>query len=120
MHRLFKQFDIRVRHAELPAATLSGGNQQKLIFARTLAEPKDILVVFNPTRGVDINASEEIHQELLTRRSEGAGILLISTELDEIFLLSDRIAIMFEGRIVGLVSPDTSREKIGRLMAGAA
>ena len=120
VHRLIKQFDIRVRHAELPAATLSGGNQQKLIFARTLAEPKDILVVFNPTRGVDINASEEIHQELLTRRSEGAGILLISTELDEIFLLSDRIAIMFEGRIVGLVSPDTSREKIGRLMAGAA
>jgi ABC-type uncharacterized transport system ATPase subunit len=119
-HRLIKQFDIRARDAEIPVSTLSGGNQQKLIFARTLAEPKDILVVFNPTRGVDINASEEIYQELLARRSAGTAILLISTELDEIFLLSDRIAIMFEGRMVGLVSPDTSREKIGSLMAGAA
>lgn len=118
--RLIKQFDIRVMSPELPASALSGGNQQKLIFARTLAEPKDVLTVFNPTRGVDIRASEDIHQELLNRRAAGAAILLISTELDEILLLSDRIAVMYEGRIVGMTSPDASREEIGRMMAGAA
>ncbi|GAB3997318.1 ABC transporter ATP-binding protein [Glycomyces albus] len=113
------EFDIRTQSPTEPVASLSGGNQQKVIIAREFSRPRQVLVAAQPTRGVDVGATEFIHSRLVTERDTGTGVLLISSELDEIYALADRIAVIYNGRIVGEVDPDTPREVIGRLMVGA-
>ncbi|RIK74940.1 heme ABC transporter ATP-binding protein [candidate division KSB1 bacterium] len=111
-------FDVRVSNLDLPVTTLSGGNQQKLIVGRELARRPKVLIAVNPTRGVDLSATAKIHQEILAARAQGAGVLLISTELSEIYALSDRIAVLFKGRFAGIFPPEISAEEIGALMLG--
>jgi len=101
-----------------PARTLSGGNQQKIIVAREMASQPRVLLAAQPTRGVDIGAIEFIHRRLVAQRDEGAAVLLVSAELDEIRSLSDRIAVMYEGQIVSIENADTPEERLGLLMTG--
>jgi general nucleoside transport system ATP-binding protein len=115
----FRKFDIRPDDCWQTANNFSGGNQQKIVIARELEREPDLLLVGQPTRGVDIGAIEFIHGQIVALRDQGTAILLVSVELDEIMALSDRIAVMFDGRIVGTVSPDIAREDIGLMMAGA-
>ena len=112
-------FDVRTPSEETTAGALSGGNQQKVIVAREFSRPLKLLVAAQPTRGVDVGAMEFIHSRIVAERDAGAGVLLISSELDEVLSLSDRVAVMHGGRIIAEVSPETPREEIGRLMAGA-
>ncbi|MEE2710724.1 MAG: ABC transporter ATP-binding protein [Gemmatimonadota bacterium] len=116
--QLIERFDIRVQNSGAAVSTLSGGNQQKVVFARELAREPDFLVAFNPARGIDIQATNAIHQRLLERREAGAGVLLMSTDLDEVLALSDRIAVMLNGRLVDIVPSGTSRQVIGKMMVG--
>jgi simple sugar transport system ATP-binding protein len=116
--RLVKEFDIRTPDIESPARTLSGGNQQKIIVAREMASKPRVLLASQPTRGVDIGAIEFIHRKLVAERDEGSAILLVSAELDEIRSLSDRIAVMYEGRIVSIEPAETPEERLGLLMTG--
>lgn len=117
---LMDEFDVRPRDPNLRSANLSGGNQQKLILARELERHPDILLVGQPTRGVDIGAIEFIHKELREYRDAGCAILLVSVELDEVMSLADRILVMFEGRIVGEVDGRTADERtLGLMMANA-
>ncbi|HEY6540831.1 MAG TPA: ABC transporter ATP-binding protein, partial [Ktedonobacteraceae bacterium] len=104
--------------AEASARSLSGGNQQKIIIAREFAADPMALIASQPTRGVDIGAIEFIHRRIIEQRDAGKAVLLISAELDEIRSLSDRIAVMYEGKIVDIVSPDASEEQLGILMTG--
>jgi simple sugar transport system ATP-binding protein len=100
-------------------AQLSGGNQQKIVLGRELDRNPSLLIAAQPARGLDVGATEYIHQQLLAQRARGAAILLISTELEEILALSDRIAVLYEGRIVGEVPGDRANtQKIGLMMAG--
>jgi len=115
---MMENFDVRPRDPSLRCANLSGGNQQKLILARELEKHPDLLLVGQPTRGVDIGAIEFIHKELREYRDAGCAILLVSVELDEIMSLADRILVMFEGRIVGEVAGDAADERtLGLMMA---
>jgi ABC-type uncharacterized transport system ATPase subunit len=116
--RLVSEFDVRTPSVEIPARALSGGNQQKLIIARELGANPEALIAAQPTRGVDIGAIEFIHRRLIEERDAGKAVLLVSAELDEIRSLSDRIAVMYEGRIVDIVSPDATEEQLGILMTG--
>jgi len=117
---LVREYDVRPPDIELPARALSGGNQQKLIVAREFDIKPKLILVAQPTRGVDIGAIEFIHRKLIELRDAGAAILLVSAELDEVLSLSDRVAVMYEGRIVGEVDPRTvSEEEIGCMMTGA-
>jgi ABC-type uncharacterized transport system ATPase subunit len=111
-------FDIRVGSPDSPASSLSGGNQQKIVIARALASQPKLLIAASPTRGLDVGAASYVHRKLLKARSAGAGIVLISTDLDEIRALADRIAVLYEGRIIGMVGPDSPIEQIGLLMGG--
>ena len=104
--RLIQTFDVRTPSAAVPVASLSGGNQQKVVLGREIDAQPCVLVAAQPTRGLDVGATEYIHQALLTDRDAGAAILLISTELEEILVLSDRIVVLYEGRIVGEVPGD--------------
>jgi general nucleoside transport system ATP-binding protein len=113
------EFDIRTEDMNSPVNALSGGNQQKVVVARELSRPLKVLVASQPTRGVDVGSIEFIHKRIIEERDKGTAIVIVSTELDEIFALSDRIAVMYDGRIVGIVGPDIAREDIGLLMAGA-
>ena len=113
-----KQFDIRPDNCRLKTANFSGGNQQKIVLAREMTRDPKVLLVGQPTRGVDIGAIEFIHNQLIAMRDQGKAILLVSVELDEIRSLADRVLVMFAGRIVGEVSPDTDEGEIGLLMAG--
>ena len=116
---LIEAFDIRTPSAVVGVGTLSGGNQQKVIVARELSRPIKLLVAAQPTRGLDVGSIEYIHNRLVEKRDEGVAVLLISTELDEILQLSDRIAVMYRGQIVGILAiDDASKENIGLLMAG--
>jgi len=112
------QFDIRTSGADAPASSLSGGNQQKVIVAREMSRPLKLFVASQPTRGVDVGSIEFIHSQIMHERGIGTAVLLVSSELDEVMALSDRIAVMYRGRIIATVSPDTPREEIGLLMAG--
>jgi simple sugar transport system ATP-binding protein len=113
------RYDVRPPNPRLPARNFSGGNQQKIVVAREMDRAPDLLLVGQPTRGVDIGAIEFIHREILRLRDEGKAILLVSVELDEIMGLSDRIAVMFDGRIMGERLPDrTDENELGLLMAG--
>ena len=115
-----KEFDVRTTSALTPAGKLSGGNQQKVVLARELSREVDLLIVSQPTRGVDVGSIEFIHERLVEERNAGKAVLLISTELDEVISLADRIAVMYRGRIVGIVDAKTDRAKLGQMMAGVA
>lgn len=117
---LIAEYDVRASSIESSARSLSGGNQQKLIIAREFSSDPMLLVASQPTRGVDIGAIEFIHRRLIEQRDAGKAVLLVSAELDEIRSLSDRIAVMYEGRIVGIVSPEASEEELGILMTGGS
>src|SRR6267378_393453 len=117
--RLAVEYDVRPPNPRAIVANLSGGNQQKVVLGRELSERPKLIVVSQPTRGLDIAATEYVHERLLEQRGQGAAILLISSELDEIRALSDRIAVMFEGRIVAtLDAASATEERLGLLMAG--
>jgi len=116
-----ERFDVRPPDPWLSARNFSGGNQQKIVVAREIEQNPKLLLVGQPTRGVDIGAIEFIHKQIVALRDQGAAILLVSVELDEILSLSDRIAVMFDGRIMGERLPDKTDEKeLGLLMAGIA
>jgi simple sugar transport system ATP-binding protein len=112
-------FDIRTPGIEVPTSNLSGGNQQKVIVAREFSRPIKLLIASQPTRGLDVGSIEYIHQRIVQKRDEGAAVLLVSPELDEILSLSDRIAVMYRGQIVStLPVGEATKERLGLLMAG--
>jgi simple sugar transport system ATP-binding protein len=116
---IIREFDVRPPDSELPARALSGGNQQKLIIGREFELPPKLLLVSQPTRGVDIGAIEFIHRKLVELRDSGCAILLVSAELEEVTALADRLMVMYHGRIVGEVDPAKStKEEIGLMMTG--
>ena len=118
--RLVKEFDIRTPSIDVPARALSGGNQQKIIVAREMASQPRVLLASQPTRGVDIGAIEFIHRRIVAERDGGAAVLLVSAELDEVRSLSDRIAVLYEGRIVSIEPADASEDRLGLLMLGGS
>jgi general nucleoside transport system ATP-binding protein len=118
--RMMEEFDVRPPDPLLKSAKFSGGNQQKLILAREINSNPDLLIVGQPTRGVDIGAIEFIHRKLIALRDQGKAILLVSVELDEIRSLSDRIVVMFAGKVMGERGPEAAERDIGLLMAGVA
>ena len=98
---------------------MSGGNQQKVVVARELRRDVKLLIAAQPTRGVDVGSIEFIHERIIAERDSGRAVILISTELDEVLALADRIAVMYRGRVVGIVSAaEATREKLGKMMAG--
>jgi ABC-type uncharacterized transport system ATPase subunit len=113
-----REFDIRTPGSETFVGRLSGGNQQKVVLARELGRELKLLVATQPTRGVDVGSIEFIHERIVEVRDSGVPVLIISTELDEVIALADRIAVMYQGAIIDIVSPDTPRETLGQLMAG--
>jgi ABC-type uncharacterized transport system ATPase subunit len=113
-----EKYDIRPGNPKLKTANFSGGNQQKIVLAREMEQDPGVLIVGQPTRGVDVGAIEFIHKRLIAMRDQGKAVLLISVELDEIRSLSDRILVMFAGRIVGERDPDATEGELGLLMAG--
>lgn len=116
-HRI-SEFDIRTQSIEATVSSLSGGNQQKVVLARELSRTLALLVACQPTRGLDVGAIEFVHKRLVEERDRGTAVVIVSTELDEVIALADRIAVMYRGRIVGMVPPNTSREVLGLMMAG--
>ena len=116
---LIEKFDVRTPSIDVPARALSGGNQQKAIIAREVDRSPDLLIAAQPTRGLDVGAIEFIHEQLIKEREKGRAVLLISFELDEILHVSDRIAVLYEGKIVGIRDPkETTEQELGFLMAG--
>ncbi len=114
-----KEFDIRTPNSMTPAGSLSGGNQQKVIVAREFSRPIQLLVASQPTRGLDVGSIEYIHNRIMQKRDDAAAVLLVSPELDEVLELSDRIAVMYRGKIVAVVPAEVAtKEYIGLLMAG--
>lgn len=113
-----KKYDIRPPNNRLKTINFSGGNQQKIVLAREMEQNPDVLIIGQPTRGVDIGAIEFIHRRIIEMRDAGKAILLVSVELDEIRSMSDRVLVMFAGRIIGECSPETPEGEIGMLMAG--
>jgi len=114
-----KSFDVRPPSISVPVSNLSGGNQQKVIVARELSRPITLLIASQPTRGLDVGSIEYIHGQILKKRDEGCAVLLVSSELDEIVNLSDRIAVMYAGRILDILpAAQATREQLGLLMAG--
>jgi simple sugar transport system ATP-binding protein len=112
------EFDIRTETTKSSLSSLSGGNQQKVVVAREMSRQLRVLIASQPTRGVDVGSIEFIHKRIIEERDRGTAVIIVSTELDEVFSLADRIAVMYDGRIVDTVSPDIQREEIGLLMAG--
>ncbi|NPV55178.1 MAG: ABC transporter ATP-binding protein [Anaerolineae bacterium] len=116
---LVEAFDIRTPNVATPVSSLSGGNQQKVIVAREFSRPIKLLIASQPTRGLDVGSIEYIHKQLIKKRDEGCAVLLVSTELDEVMQLSDRIAVMYRGKVLDIVDADTAtKEMLGLLMAG--
>ena len=115
----WKSFDVRAASEVVPAKALSGGNQQKAIIAREIDRDPDLLIVSQPTRGLDVGAIEYIHKRLIQERDNGKAVLVVSFELDEILNVSDRIAVIHDGKIQGIVTPETTnKQELGILMAG--
>ncbi len=112
------EFDVRTSSGEVPVGTLSGGNQQKVIVAREMSRPLQLFIAAQPTRGVDVGSTEFIHARIVHERDQGTAVMLVSSELDEVLALADRIAVMYRGRILAVIGPETPRERIGLLMAG--
>lgn len=117
---LIKEFDVRTQSIFDSASSLSGGNKQKVVLARELSRDVKLVIASQPTRGLDVGSIEFVHERLLAERNSGRAILLISSELDEVVGLADRIAVIYKGEILGIVTPDVSREKLGLMMAGVA
>ncbi len=115
---LVQEFDVRTQGVEAPASSLSGGNQQKVVMAREMSRPLKLLIASQPTRGVDVGSIEFLHNRIVTERDRGTAVLIVSTELDEVLALADRIAVMYRGRVVGVVDAGTSRDVLGLMMAG--
>ncbi len=114
-----REFDVRTPSILTPVANLSGGNQQKVIVAREFSRPIHLLIASQPTRGLDVGSIEYIHHRIIEKRDEGTAVLVVSSELDEVMGLADRIAVMFEGRIVDIVpAGQVTKEEVGLLMAG--
>jgi len=113
-----KEFDIRTQSINDSASSLSGGNKQKVVLARELSRNVKVVVASQPTRGLDVGSIEFVHERILAERASGRAILLISTELDEVIALADRIAVIYRGEILGIVEPSVTREKLGLMMAG--
>ncbi len=111
-------YDIRAHDIDSLAGNLSGGNQQKVVVARELSRDLKLLVAAQPTRGVDVGSIEFIHKQIVAARDSGVPVLLVSTELDEVVALADRIMVLYRGRVVGIVGPDTPRETLGLMMTG--
>ncbi len=117
--RLVQEYDVRTPGIDVPVSKLSGGNQQKVVVGRELDRDPDLLIAAQPTRGLDVGAIEFVHRRLVEHRDQGNAVLLVSFELDEVMALSDRIAVIYEGKIVAVVDPnETSEEELGLLMAG--
>jgi simple sugar transport system ATP-binding protein len=120
-NRLITEFDVRTPSAEIPASNLSGGNQQKVIVAREFSRGVELVIASQPTRGVDVGSIEFIHERIIAERDGGAAVLIVSSELDEVMALSDRILVMFDGKVVAERRPqDTTNAELGLYMAGAA
>jgi simple sugar transport system ATP-binding protein len=116
---LVKQFDVRTPSIFVNVGGLSGGNQQKVIVAREFSRPIQLLIASQPTRGLDVGSIEYIHSQIIKKRDEGTGVLLVSSELDEILALSDRIAVMYKGHIMEILEASkANKEYLGLLMAG--
>lgn len=116
---LIEQFDVRTPSEQTVARALSGGNQQKAIIAREVDRDPDLLIAAQPTRGLDVGAIEFIHKKLIEQRDKGKAVLLLSLELDEILNVSDRVAVIYEGKIVAIVNAkETNEKQLGLLMAG--
>ncbi|WP_087508502.1 ABC transporter ATP-binding protein [Cellulomonas iranensis] len=113
-----EEFDVRTSSIRTQVRRLSGGNQQKVVIARELARPLRLLVAAQPTRGVDVGSIEFIHRRIVETRDAGTAVIVVSTEIDEVLGLADRIAVMYRGRVVGVVPAGTSREVLGLMMAG--
>ena len=119
--KLMQEFDVRAASEIVPASALSGGNQQKAIIAREINRDPDLLIVSQPTRGLDVGAIEYIHKRLIEERDNGKAVLVVSFELDEILNVSDRIAVIHDGKIQGIVTPETTnKQELGVLMAGGS
>jgi simple sugar transport system ATP-binding protein len=116
---LVSEYDVRTSSVQTPVGTLSGGNQQKVIVARELSRNNRMLLASQPTRGLDVGSIEFVHSQIVAQRDRGVAVVIVSSELDEIYALSDRIAVMYEGRIVGFRDPDVPETELGLMMAGA-
>jgi ABC-type uncharacterized transport system ATPase subunit len=114
-----QEFDVRTTSVDAPVGTLSGGNQQKVILAREVGREHKVLVASQPTRGLDVGSIEFVHRRIVEQRDKGVAVLIVSAELDEIYALADRIAVMYEGKITGFRPPTVPAEELGLLMAGA-
>jgi general nucleoside transport system ATP-binding protein len=117
--QLVDEYDVRTPSVLTSAGTLSGGNQQKVVVARELSRPNKLLLASQPTRGLDVGSIEFVHSEIVKQRDRGVAVIIVSSELDEIYALSDRIAVMYEGKIVGMCAPDVPEQELGLLMTGA-
>ena len=118
--RLITEFDVRTPSSEIPASNLSGGNQQKVIVAREFSRDVDLVIASQPTRGIDVGSIEFIHERIVAERDQGAAVLIVSSELDEVMALSDRILVMFDGKVVATKRPEeTTNAELGLYMAGA-
>jgi simple sugar transport system ATP-binding protein len=116
--KMVKEFDVRAQSILDTASSLSGGNKQKVVLARELSRSVKLVIASQPTRGLDVGSIEFVHERLLAERNAGRAVLLISSELDEVYGLADRIAVIYRGEILGIVDANTSREKLGLMMAG--
>jgi simple sugar transport system ATP-binding protein len=114
-----EEYDVRTTSVETPAGTLSGGNQQKVVVAREMGRDVKLMVVSQPTRGLDVGSIEFVHKRLVVQRDAGTAVLIVSSEIDEIYALADRIAVMYEGRIVAFCPPTIPEQELGLLMAGS-
>ena len=118
-NKLVKEFDVRAASIHVTAGSMSGGNQQKAVVARELDRDNDLIIAAQPTRGLDVGAIEYIHRRLIDQRTAGKAVLVVSFELDEILNLSDRIAVINAGKIVGIVdAKETNKQELGLLMTG--
>ena len=119
--RAVEEYDIRTPSPDVPVSTLSGGNQQKAVVAREFSRDLSVLLLDQPTRGLDVGSIEFIHKRVIAKRDQGAAVLLVSAELDEVLELSDRIGVMYAGRLVAMLDARTaSKEEVGLLMATGA
>jgi simple sugar transport system ATP-binding protein len=114
-----EEFDVRTSSVATPTRTLSGGNQQKVIVAREVSRDIKMLLASQPTRGLDVGSIEFVHRRIVEQRDQGVAVVIVSSELDEIYALADRIAVMYEGKITGFRPPMVSADELGLLMAGA-
>ena len=113
-----REYDVRAPGVQATAGQLSGGNQQKVVVARELSRDLRLLVAAQPTRGVDVGSIEFIHKQIVAARDSGVPVLVVSTELDEVVALADRIMVLYRGGVVGIVPADTPREVLGLMMTG--